>query len=384
MFVWFSLPASLSAVIAEISLSSTEAGLLIGSVPLMYIPLALISGLIVDRLGPRRSIGFGVIIYGFAQVGRSLAPGFLSLFVCSLLLGVGATLITFGLPKLVSILFPPDQTGLPSGMYLVGAAAGTAGAFSIGQPILVPFLDGWRQLFFWSGIIALCYSGVWFALARWYSLDQYSVASGPSSFTRESVIDDLRVILTHRELQLVVVIGTVYLSVNHGIQGWLPTILEARGYTPARGGQITSLFVGAYTVGVLSIPALADRFRARHLAVVGCGAGVFIGILGITFGLTPLLTVFGILVAGGAVGGLSPLIRAIPTALEEIGSRLTGTAVGFVFSVGEIGGFIGPVLIGSLHDSTGSFVPGLSILAGTGIVVCLAGVGLRTRTSQNS
>jgi len=72
------------------------------------------------------------------------------------------------------------------------------------------------------------------------------------------------------------------------------------------------------------------------------------------------------------------MVRAIPPALSGIGPRLTGTAAGLVFAVGEIGGFAGPFLIGWLHDLTGSFAPGLSILAGSGVAAVLAGLRLRT------
>jgi cyanate permease len=86
----------------------------------------------------------------------------------------------------------------------------------------------------------------------------------------------------------------------------------------------------------------------------------------------------GIVGAGLGVGGLSPMVRAIPPELEGIGARLTGTAVGLVFAVGEIGGFFGPVLIGWLHDLTGSFAPGLAVLAASGVAAVLAGFRLRT------
>lgn len=372
MFVWFSLPAYLPTIVAAVDLSSTEAGILAGAVPLTYVPLALFSGLVVDRVGPGRVVGVGVVIYGSAQIGRSLATGFPSLLGTTLLIGVGATTITFGLPKLVSVLFPPAETGRPSSIYLIGASAGSALVFAVGRPILGPALGGWRALFFWSGVVSILYGLAWLAVALRTDVD-----ASPGPADGPSILADLRVVLTHRDLRLVVVIGTMYLLFTHGMQGWLPAILESRGLDAGLAGQATSLFVVSYVVGVLAVPELSDRYGARRLALVGAGAATFAGGLGVILGGTGPVTVAGIVVAGVGGGGVSPLVRAIPPALEGIGARLTGTAVGFIFAVGEIGGFLGPMLVGAFHDLTGSYAPGLAALAAAGVVIAGAALALR-------
>ncbi|NUC74463.1 MFS transporter [Haloterrigena sp. SYSU A558-1] len=376
MFVWFSLPAYLSVIIDDVGLSSTQAGILTGAVPLTYIPLALFSGVAVDRIGPGRSLAAGVLIYGVAQIARSFAPGFPSLFVVTLLLGVGATAITFGLPKLVGVLFPPEKTGRPSAVYLVGASTGSALVFAVGRPILGPWLGGWRPLFFWSGVVAVAYGLVWLVVTLRAGIDDRM--DGDGGFSLESILEDLRLVLSHRELQLVVVIGTMYLLLNHGLQGWLPTLLESRGLAAGPAGQTTSILVASYVVGVLTVPELADRYGLRRPALMACGAVAFVGVAGVIVGGTGPLVLVGIVVTGIGVGGISPLVRAIPPDLEGIGARLTGTAVGFIFAVGELGGFFGPMLVGALRDATGSFVPGLVVLAAGALVVVLAGWALHS------
>lgn len=376
MFIWFSLPAYLSRIIDEIGLTGTQAGVLVGAVPLTYIPFALFSGVIIDRVGPGRSLAAGVLIYGVAQIGRSIASGFPSLLGFTLMIGVGATAITFGLPKLVSFLFPPERTGLPSSIYLIGASAGSASVFGVGRPIFGPMLGGWRPLFFWSGLVAVVYAVVWFTVAWQVGID-VQASEQDSSFSMDSISTDLRLILSHRELQLIVIIGTMYLFVNHGVQGWLPTVLESRGLSPDLAGQTTSMFVAAFAIGVLIVPVVADRYSARRAALITCGSILSLGIIGVVLGGTGFVMFAGVVVTGIGVGGISPLIRAIPPDLDGIGARLTGTAMGFIFAVGEIGGFLGPVLIGTLHELTESFLPGLILLSIAGLVVVFAGGTLR-------
>ncbi|MDZ7746947.1 MAG: MFS transporter [Halobacteriales archaeon] len=373
MFCWFTLPAYLPTIQAELTLSGTQAGLVAGAVPLVYIPLALGSGLVVDRVGAGRSLSVGLAVVGIAQLTRSMAGGFPSLLAATLLLGVGATAITFGLPKLVSTLFPAGETGAASSLYLLCASAGTAGAFSVGRPILGPALGGWRPLFLASGAVALGYALVWALVAR----AAVPTAKTDSDFQLDSLTADLRAILSNPALRLVVVLGVVYLSVLHGLQGWLPTILESRGMESGSAGQTATLLVVANAAGILTIPVLADRYDARRIAVVCCGVAVAVGVATIARTGVGAALLAGIVCTGLGVGGLSPLVRAIPPELDGIGPRLTGVAIGFVFAGGEVGGFGGPVLIGALYDVTGTYATGLGLLCLGGVAAVLAGSQLR-------
>jgi cyanate permease len=373
LFCWFTLPAYLPTIRAELGLSGTEAGIVAGAVPATYIPLSLLSGLIIDRIGAERGLTIGLGLVGAAQLLRSVAPGFLWLLAATVLLGVGGTAITFGLPKLVSRLFPADETGLPSSLYLLCASAGTAGAFALGRPVFGPALGGWRPLFVWSGAVALGYAAVWLLVARRF-LPRGSTDEG---FDADSLGRDLRAVLGNRSLRLVLVLGVVYLSAIHGLQGWLPTVLEARGFPSGRAGRTTSLLVAANAAGVLAVPAAADRYSARGRAVIACGAAVTLGLTGIVASALGPVLFASIVLAGFGVGGLSPLVRAIPPELDGIGPRLTGVAVGFIFAGGEIGGFLGPVVVGVLFDLTGTYATGLGVLAVGGLAAIVAGTQLR-------
>ena len=162
----------------------------------------------------------------------------------------------------------------------------------------------------------------------------------------------------------------------HAVQGWLPTVFESRGLTPDRAGQTTSGFLASFAVDVLTVPVIANRYAARRADLITCGSLIFLGVVGMIVGGIRLLMVAGVIVTEVGVGRLSPLVRAIPPDLDGVGARLTGTAMGFIFAVGEIGGFLGPVLIGTFHERTGSFLPGLGLLATAGLVVVLAGATL--------
>jgi cyanate permease len=371
LFVWFLLPAFLSPVIADLDLTGWQAGVLVGAIPLTYIPLSLVSGLVIDRVGPRWGIGIGLFIFGLAGASRGFAAGFPSMLVLTLLVGVGATGITFGLPKLVAALFPAQQVGSASTVYVLGSYAGSSGAFAVGRPILGPAFGGWRPVFIWSGLAVIAFTFVWFVgMTR----VEFQMANERRTFSVRSFDLDARQVLSSQNMVLLIVVGAAYLLVSHGLQGWLVTIFETRGVRPALAGLTTTVLVAGQVIGALSIPLLSDRLSARRPAVIFAGLLVTGGtILLLVSGSVLLFAASGVAIVGIGLGGIGPLIRTIPVEIREIGPELTATAVGIIFAVGEVGGFLGPFLVGSLRDATDSFAPGLAIVAMSGIVIVLAG-----------
>lgn len=376
LFVWFSLPAYLQPIIEELGLAGTQAGVLAGAIPLMYIPLGLASGLVIDRLGARLGIGTGIALAGAGQFGRAFAPDFPSMLALTLLMGVGATGLTFGLPKLASELYPAERVGRAASVYLVGSYAGSATAFAFGRSLLGPALGGWRPLFLVSGLATVGLATLW-AVAAWYVPAGRHETDDDGDFTLASLTDDIRAVVGHRDIQLLVLLGTMYLFVLHGVQGWLVTVLETRGVAPGLAGGVTSLLVVGQVAGVLVVPAVAERVDRIRESLVVCGALACVGVLGLLWEPSAVLLLVGpVVLIGFGMGGLSPLIRAIPVELDGIGAALTGTAVGLVFAVGEIGGFLGPVAIGALRDATGSFAPGLLACAAATLVAAGAGAAM--------
>lgn len=376
LFVWFSLPAYLGPIIDALGLSGTQAGVLAGAIPLTYIPLGLLSGLVIDRVGARVGIGVGVALAGLGQLGRASAPDFPSMLAFTLLMGVGATGLTFGLPKLAAELYPTELVGRAASVYLVASYAGSASTFALGRPVIGPALGGWRPLFFASGAATVALAVAWALLAWAIPAGSHEIDDG-GDFALASLTDDVRAVFSHRDLRLLVVLGTMYLFMNHGLQGWLVTLFEARGVDPSLAGGVTAILVAGQVVGVLAIPAIAERMDRTRGAVIACGCGAGVGVVGLFFepSIAVLLAV-PVALVGIGMGGLAPLIRAIPAELDGIGPALTGTAVGLVFAVGEIGGFLGPVVIGALRDATGSFAPGLALVLAATLVAAGAGAAM--------
>lgn len=389
---WFVLAAFLDPISRELGLSGTQAGVLVGAVPLTYVPLSLLSGLVLDRIGARRGIAVAVLVFGSAQLLRSVTLGFPGLLGATVVFAVGATGITFGLPKLVAGLFPSRLLGTMSTVYILGSYAGTAAAYSVGRALVGPALGGWRPTFRLFGALALAFLAVWIPVAWWHARrhgtpygtgtktgpkpDTGTEAADGGTFSLSSLRADVSRVFGHRVMGLLVVVGTVYLLLGHSLQGWLPTLLGARGVAAGTAATVATLFVVGQAVGTITVPPASDRIGRRRPAVVACGVAAVLGVAGLAVAGGAVAAAAAVLVVGWGVGGVSPLVRAIPTEVAAIGPALTATAVSLVFAVGELGGFVGPFLVGALRTATGSFLPGLGVLFLGALVLVWAGLRL--------
>jgi MFS family permease len=139
------------------------------------------------------------------------------------------------------------------------------------------------------------------------------------------------------------------------------------GVAPAVAATILSTIGGASIAGRLTIGMLADRLGGRRSLAV-----CFL-ILLTSFGLlqfaesTWMLFLFA-LVYGFAHGGFFTVMS--PTLAEFFGTGSHGVIFGVVLFCGTIGGAAGPLLAGTLFDTTGSYETVFLILTG----FCLLGL----------
>jgi nitrate/nitrite transporter NarK len=87
------------------------------------------------------------------------------------------------------------------------------------------------------------------------------------------------------------------------------------------------------------------------------------------------LSVVSISIAAAGTFAIVPIFWTLPTALLS-GAAAAGT-IALINSLGNLGGFAGPFLIGWIKDATGSFTWGLLVAAGgvlmTGIIALRLG-----------
>ncbi|MEX0836206.1 MAG: hypothetical protein WD010_08955, partial [Nitriliruptor sp.] len=145
------------------------------------------------------------------------------------------------------------------------------------------------------------------------------------------------------------------------VMGWLPSIYRDAGASPAVAGSLLAVLMLVGGPVSLLVPALAGRRVDQRPLVILLGIAAAIGFGGLLVAPAAAPWVWAVLIGVG--------MGAFPLALTLIGLRATttdGTAA--LSSLGQGVGYLiaagGPVLIGLLRDTTGSWqVPLLVILA---------------------
>jgi len=170
----------------------------------------------------------------------------------------------------------------------------------------------------------------------------------------------------------------VYFGQNvtgYGFVLFLPQIVKQFGLTNVQTGFVSALpFIGGL-VGILLWAQVSDRTGARSKL---CGASLLISaallISCLALQASPVATMAVLVLYQLAASGIAPTFWALPCAM------LTGSAaaggIALINSVGNLGGFLGPYMMGLVRDATGSFPLGLLAIAMGSVVAGLVVLAL--------
>jgi len=334
-------------IIDDLSISYSQMGLILGSWQLTYVAVAVIAGTIIDKLGVRKSLFAGIVVIGLSGILRYFPGGFVTMLLVVALFGIGGPMLSIGGPKTISMWFRGKERGTAIGLYDVGMRLGGLMALAATNSVVMPLAGhSWRLTFVYYGLLAVVVAFMWLLLAR---------DTRPAGDTGRTGI---REVFTGLILFI--------FMVNHGLGNWLPKFLEAGGMSPAQAGFAASIPIVAGIPAVLVIPRLIPpRLRGRVLALFALMIAVILLMLVTTSGVSLyiVLVLFGI-----ATAVFVPLIMLILMETPEVSSRYMGSAGGMFFCIAELGGFVGPLILGAFVDATGGFLAGVSLLA----VLCLA------------
>jgi predicted MFS family arabinose efflux permease len=134
---------------AAFGLSKFKVGLLAWVNLGVFALASLISGPIADRIGPRKVIFTGVLVWSIATIGSALSNSFEMLLVFRALVGVGEGAYGPSANTLLCADAPPERRGRALGIYNVGMALGGTAGLVLGTLVAPRF--GWRAAFWVAG-----------------------------------------------------------------------------------------------------------------------------------------------------------------------------------------------------------------------------------------
>lgn len=258
-------------------------------------------------------------------------------------------------------------------------------------------LEGWQWVYIFWGVPAVVLGAIVFftltdrpAQAKWLTDEERTALEDELAREREkraagrkmTVLEALR----HPKVLLLAAAYFGCTTANYGIEFFLPSILQ----------NWYNLKLNAITWLVLLPPILAlsgqlfvgwnsDRTKERRYHAV-----VPIVIGAIALGLAPLtqgnlfLTIACFMVAAAGIKAYQPAFWSLPPLF--LTSTAAAGSIGLINSIGNLGGFLGPRVLGYVKTSTGSFAGGIYFLAGgmlvTATILFFLGLGHREQDAE--
>lgn len=165
--VWFNHAPLMAAIREQFGLTDSEVNTLLLLNVALTIPARILIGMLVDALGPRKVYSIVLVVSGVICLGFAMAETFEQLALSRFLLGfVGAGFVV-GI-RLISEWYPAREVGFAEGIY--GGWGNFGAAFAgLSLPTLALFFggdDGWRCAVGTTGLIAIAYAAVFYAMVR--------------------------------------------------------------------------------------------------------------------------------------------------------------------------------------------------------------------------
>jgi sugar porter (SP) family MFS transporter len=276
----------LSTMMQEVLVIAVLVGVMIG---------ALVGGTVADRIGRRKTLVWGAILFIAGSILAPLSPNVYVLFIARALLGVAVGFTSVTAPVYVSELAPPKSRGMLIGLYQFALTSGIALADLVGYWFAGP--QGWRLMFAFGLLPALLFLFMVLTVPespRWLYV-QNRLAEAESvlkSYTDEAgarmLLEDIRVsLLTKMERRwsalwspavrgsLFIAVGFMLLTPATGINAVVyygPQIFSLAGISSDKSAIFATLLVAITNVLATVIAlVLVDRLGRKPLLYAGIG-----------------------------------------------------------------------------------------------------------------
>jgi ACS family tartrate transporter-like MFS transporter len=349
-----------------------------------YFLFEIPSNLILEKIGARIWIARIMITWGIISGLTALITGTTSFLIIRFLLGAAEAGFFPGMILYLTYWFPAEYRGRVISTLFIAQPVANAAASIASAAILdmdgMLGIKGWQWIFIIEAIPAVLLGLVILRImtdrpghADWLAEDERSWLQARLDGESRQVESTGRMTWTKALADpRVVALSLIYLmsvTANYGIVFFMPQIIKGIGLSNMMTGLLSSLPYVVGTVGLLAWGWSSDRNKERRWHLITAST---VGALGLAF-------------AGWSGASYWALLGMSAATVGIYGSRaafwpmpslfLTGTAaagaIAMINAVGNLGGYVGPFVVGWIKDSTQSFGAGLYFLAACSLMAAV-------------
>ncbi|WP_176053572.1 MFS transporter [Paraburkholderia caribensis] len=358
----------------DLGLTATQFGWGAGIMFAGYCICEVPSNLALYRFGARRWLARIMITWGLLAAATALAAGPTSFYVIRLLLGIGEAGFFPGVIFFLAVWFPASYRTRVLAWFTVSTPLSSLVGGPLSSWLLhmdgLLGLAGWKWMFIIEGLPA-CVLGYLVlkmladkpADATWLSPEERLALQ--SAFDREGSSTqkkkDFRAALKDVRVYLLAMISFGFTMGSYGIGIWLPQMLKAHGMSVTQTGWVSAVPYFFATIALLWWAKRVDR-RGGHIANLAAGlliGAVALGISTYFHQLLPAMTGITLALIGTIAG--RTIFYTLPA--RFLSGQAAAGGLALINSIGALGGFAGPYLVGYLKDSFGTYTAGMFGLA---------------------
>ncbi|KVD49797.1 hypothetical protein WS61_04325 [Burkholderia sp. ABCPW 11] len=358
----------------DLGLTATQFGWGAGIMFAGYCVFEVPSNLALYRFGARRWLARIMITWGLMAAATALATGPTSFYAIRLLLGIGEAGFFPGVIFFLAVWFPASYRTRVLAWFTVSTPLSSL----IGGPLSTWLLQldgtlglaGWKWMFIVEGLPACALGFLVLKLlsdspanAAWLSDDERAALQ--RAFERDGAAAGRKkrfgVALRDVRVYVLALISFGFTMGSYGIGIWLPQMLKAHGMSTMQTGWLSAVPYFFATVALLGWAKRVDR-RGRpiaNLAIGLCIGAVALGVSTHFVTLGPALVGITLALIGTIAG--RTIFYTLPS--HFLSGQAAAGGLALINSIGALGGFAGPYLVGYLKDSFGTFTAGMLGLA---------------------
>jgi len=334
------------------------------------------SNLILEKVGARIWIARIMVTWGIISALTAFVTGPWSFLIIRFLLGVAEAGFFPGMILYFTYWFPSEYRGRVISTLFIAQPVANAVASIVSAAILgmdgILGIKGWQWIFIIEAVPAVLLGLVVLKVMTDKPARANWLAEEEKNWLQTRIDDENRQVERAGRLTLmralpdprVVALSAIYLmsvTANYGIVFFMPQIIKGIGFSNMMTGVVSSVPYIIGTIGLIAWGWSSDRNKERrwHLIVAST-----LGALGLAFAAWSGASYWALLGMSAATVGIYGS-RAAFWPMPSI--FLTGTAaagaIAMINATGNLGGYLGPFVVGWIKDSTNSFEAGLYFLA---------------------
>lgn len=376
----------------DLGLTDTQFGLGGGLFFLGYFLFEIPSNLILHRVGARIWIARIMIVWGIVSMAMIFISGKWSFYGMRVLLGLSEAGFFPGIILYLTYWVPARERARMGALFMVAAPV----AMMIGAPLSglilgmhgIGGLKGWQWLFLIEGFPAVVLGLLTLKLlvsrpeeAPWLADEERDWLSRELERERSLKVAHghapIRETMLNPKVWVLCLFYFLNTTVTYGIFLWLPKILASvSGLKGLPLGLVAGTTLVPAIAGMILITAHSDRTGERRWHTAICAAIAMCGlILTVLAGKVTVLVWLCLAVCHLGQRTVQAVFWSIPPIF--LGGAAAAAGIAFINSVGNLGGQLGPWLMGRLKDASGGYNLGLLALAGALLIEAVVVLTLR-------